>query len=172
MPFKLSVGLCRKIGLPDYGSVGASCSLEIELDPSLLASDPQALRQRIQHAYSVCQAAIDEQLASAPSNPDTTSPTGSTNCLPAGAPNGRDPPRNGQTANGQPASEKQLAYARQLAAQIRGLGVRRLDELAGRVCGKPLADLSSVDASSLIDMMKAIKAGTVDLDAALSGAPP
>ena len=32
MPMKLNVGVSRKVGLPDYGSVGASCNLELELD--------------------------------------------------------------------------------------------------------------------------------------------
>ena len=36
MPMKLNVGVSRKVGLPDYGSVGASCNLELELDAGLL----------------------------------------------------------------------------------------------------------------------------------------
>jgi len=31
---KLSVGLNKKIGQPDYGRVGAFCSVDVELDPA------------------------------------------------------------------------------------------------------------------------------------------
>ncbi len=38
MPLTLNDGLTKEIGLPDYGSVGASCHVEIELDGSLVAN--------------------------------------------------------------------------------------------------------------------------------------
>ena len=35
MPLRLNVGLSRKLGQPDFGSLGATCQVEVELDSSL-----------------------------------------------------------------------------------------------------------------------------------------
>ena len=44
MPMTLSIGLSRKLGLPDYGSLGASCNVTVESDAVLLHDDLAAGR--------------------------------------------------------------------------------------------------------------------------------
>jgi len=162
MPTKLSVGLSKKIGLPDFGSLGASCSLELELPHDTL-HDPEAFCRQVQNAYAACSKAINEELARQQGQAN-----GAAGVRSQPAPTS---PQNGTVPNnGHQASEKQHAYLRQLAGQVKGLGVRKLETLAQKMFGKPVASISSLEASGLIDTLKSIKAGEINLDAAMNGA--
>jgi hypothetical protein len=165
MPLTLTVGLSKKKGLPEYGSVGASCSVAVELDGSVLENDMEAFQSRVKKAYTACARAINDELShqQVHDQPPATS-NGHAHS------NGNGHAATTSNGNGHRASDKQLDYARQLACQIRGLGVRRLEALAEKMFNKPIAELSTLDGSGLIDTLKAIKAGEVKLADALDRA--
>lgn len=72
MPLKLHVGLSKKIGLPNYGSLGASCSVEVELDSHLLARGSGEFHEEVRRTFEACAQAVQEELTRhAPSNGQT-----------------------------------------------------------------------------------------------------
>jgi hypothetical protein len=73
MGIRLHVEVCKKEGTANYGSIGATCGLEVEIDLATLA-DPTAAAARIRGFYSLCELAMNEELArlkdpAAPTNP-------------------------------------------------------------------------------------------------------
>ncbi len=176
MPMKLTLGLCKKLGLPDYGSLGATCHLELELDQMLLQQDLAAFHQQVQDAYTACRQAVQDELArerpqqtvaqcAAAQSGSTPEATTGANHQPGSHSNG-----NGNSNGPYAASEKQLSYINQLARQIKGLGARRLEALAEQMYGKTPAELTSLEASALIDQLKAIKSGELNLEGLFAGA--
>jgi hypothetical protein len=172
---KLNVGISKKIGLPDYGNLGTTCNVEVEVDGGLIFDDLDGFHQKVKQAYVACAQAVNDELCRQQGSGGQTvnhTPAVSSNGTggqAAATTNGNgNGHRNG--TNGGGASQKQLNYANQLAGQINGLGARRLEALANKMFGKPIAGLSSLDASGLIDTLKAIKDGRLELHAALDGA--
>jgi hypothetical protein len=179
MPLKLNVGLSKKIGLPDYGSLGASCHVEVELESSLLQTDLDGFQERAQRAFTACCQAVNDELARHRAKDDGRDVQRQVSFRAANDNAGRGHSGNGHSATGNGAgkgsphhraSAKQLGFAEQLAGEIRGLGGHGLETLAQKLYGKPLNGLSSLDASGLLDTLKAIKAGDINLDTALNGA--
>jgi hypothetical protein len=187
MPLKTNVGVSRKVSDNNYGSCGASVNLEVELDSALI-NEPDRFHERIRQVFRLAQQAIDEELTRQHSSGTASHVTNGNNGHAAQPTNngngtGHATNGNGQHANGNGnghatngngksvASEKQMTFARQLAGQIKGLGVRKLESLAAKMFNKPLASLSTMDASGLIDMLKSIKDGTVSVETALEGSP-
>jgi len=175
MPLTLNVGLAKKIGQPDYGSLGASCNVQFELHSALLQTDLAAFHRQVRNAYIACQQAINDELARNQHQPGRAGnghaqqhDQSHGNAVEHGNGHSSYDGKNGD--NGHRASQKQFEYIDQLARRIRGLGVRRLETLAEKMFSKPVADLTSLDASGLIDCLKAIKEGEIDLERALNGA--
>ena len=161
MPLKINVGLNRKVGEANYGSRGACVNFEVEVEPTLVEK-PDQLRERVRYLFQLAKTSVEEELNGHGAQ-DAANPGHNGNGN-AGVSN-----TNGN-GHGHQATDKQLGYARQLAGQVQGLGQRRLDELTIKMFGKPITELTTLDASGLIDMLKQLKAGDVDLAAALNGA--
>jgi hypothetical protein len=180
MTMKLNVSVNKKIGQPDFGSLGASCGVEVELPHNIVFDDLEAFHRHARNVYVAATQAVNDELARHQQGSGTAShaTNNATNSQAAQSSQQNGSNGNGQHANGNGqrngtsghgASEKQLGYARQLAKSIQGLGIRRLETLAQKLYGKPLVGLTTMDASGLIDTLKSIKDGTISLDAALEG---
>jgi hypothetical protein len=180
MPLKLSAGISRKMGLPNYGSLGAVCQVELELDGSLLEHEQEAFAHHVRQCYAACARAVDEELerqqaamvADQQQTMETQTEGGQTSPDGNGNGNGNGSAAARADANGhdvQRASARQIEYARVLAGQIRGLGLRRLETFCQALLTKPLAELTGADASHLIDTLKSIRAGRLALAGILNG---
>lgn len=155
MPLTLNVSVSRKIGLPAYASAGASCAVQIELDPCVF-SQPESFRAKVEQAFEMCRQAVTEELAQADSQSAKLQPApvapgkGTGMALVQGELDLPLPPL---------ATERQLDFLYQLARQIAGLGGQRLALVAEHRYGHSLNELSASEASSLIDLLKEIRAG-------------
>ena len=156
MPLTLNVGLSKKVGLPDYGSLGVSCNVAVELDSALLLHDVDGFQQKVKQAYLACHQAVQEELhrqqrpalASATSHPPASS-------------NGQ--PTNGGRTNGQSRDQTRRATASQVRA-IEAIARKQHIDLANllrqRFGTDKTAELSITEASSLIDELKAAANGS------------
>ena len=52
----------KRISQPDFGSLEASCSIEVAFDPSLIFDDVAGFRIRAKQAYTACRRAVDDEL--------------------------------------------------------------------------------------------------------------
>ena len=59
---KLHAGVSKKVGLPGFSSASASCTVEAELDSSLL-QDHEGFQIVVQRAYASCEKAVQDQIA-------------------------------------------------------------------------------------------------------------
>ena len=161
MPLKLNVGLSKKIGLPDYGSLGASVNLELELDSGAIG-DPDRLRQQIRHLFGLAKSSVDEELSQshAPLRHNTNGNGHAANSPSNGNGHSHSTTGHAHNENGQPSrlpANGRVATNSQIRA-IRAISQRRRLDLgqllSNRFRLQRPEDLSLADASALIDELK------------------
>ena len=75
MAMKIHVGLQKKVGQPNYGSLGASCQIEFEMDSTILESNMDGFHDRVNGAFLACRQAVNLQLRQQQSERDVESTT-------------------------------------------------------------------------------------------------
>jgi hypothetical protein len=159
MPLKANIGLSKKVGLPDYGSLGANCQLELELDASLIG-DAEAFHEKIQRLYALANQAVVDQLArqaTAPSN----NGNGNGHAKPGNGRNGNGAHTNGNgngRTNGDvdnsPASNKQIKYLLDIARQRHRMDLAQTAEFCREQVGiNDVYQLTKSQASVVIDRL-------------------
>ena len=163
MTIKISVGVNKKIGLPDYGSAGGHCNIEIEAGDSVL-DDAKQFLLRVQDAYELARQSVEEELSHhRPSN--ATSNGGASQSQSFGQSERKPEPRQeyrsnpNSTGSSYNASPKQQQFIAALVKGVKGLDWRKLDKYCDTKFGKVCSQLSSKEASALIEDLKAAKSG-------------
>jgi hypothetical protein len=154
---KLHAGVSKKVGLPGFSSASASCTIEAELDSSLL-QDHEGFQVVVRRAYQSCEQAVQDQIARLTSDDhiDTTQPQEVVEVRTSPAITGASVTRipAAQFSN-QPSPRP--ATASQVKA-IRAIAARRKIDLVGLLrerFGLSTADeLGIRQASNLIDELK------------------
>ena len=161
MPLRLNIGLSKKVGLPDYGSLGASVNLELELDSGAIG-DPDRLQQQIRHLFGLAEKSVEEKLSGR--QPNSHADNGHGREIPHnGSGNGHSRSdhssgngQNGQTSrhssNGRAATNSQVRAIRAITSR-QGVDLDQL--LSSRYSIRYPEDLTLADASALIDELKA-----------------
>ena len=162
MAIKINVGVNKKIGLPDYGSAGGHCNIEIEADNSLLENADRFL-QRVKDAYEVARQSVEEELSH--HRPGNAGRPHAYQQREEPAPQKQDYQRQEYRSNSSGGdsryvvSEKQLTFIWQLCKGIKGLDKRSLEKYCDSKFGKASGQLSTREASALIEDLKAAKSG-------------
>jgi hypothetical protein len=153
---KLNAGVSKKVGLPGFSSASASCTIEAELDSSLL-QDHEGFQVVVRRAYQSCEQAVQDQIARLTSDSsEATQPQEVVEVRTAPAISGATVTRI-PTAQFTSQPSPRPATASQVKA-IRAIAARRKIDLVGLLrerFGLNTADeLGIRQASTLIDELK------------------
>jgi len=180
MTIKINVGVNKKIGLPDYGSAGGHCNIEIEADNSILDNAEQFL-QRVKDAYEMARQSVEEELLhhrpGGRTNGNTSANTRQQRAEPAQhrqeqcqeyrqdyrqdyrSDNAGSYSGGGNSGGNRTVSPKQQQFIASLVKGIKGLNWNTLDRYCSVQFGKNTNQLTPKEASALIEDLKAAKSG-------------
>jgi DNA primase len=159
---KANVGLSRKLS-ENYQSTGFSLNLEGEINASL--DNPETVIERVRELYDLADEALQRQIeahqsdsaiASRDADPKPSN-NGHSNGRPAPDANGQ-PSRNGhrneKPQNGEPATNKQVAFLQTLAKRQKLIGPK-LEEFIEETIGRRSTpyDLSKKEAGAVIEAL-------------------
>lgn len=168
MPLKLNVGLSRKIGLPDDGSLGASCHVELELDGATLRSDAAGFRQQVELAFSACSQAVQDELARQQGAQQAS--VARRAIATAEMQRGRQGQARGRnTRVSKRATANEVRCVKQMINRIESLGAGA-DNLMQKMFGKDLCQLSGLEIKGLIASLREMEAGNIRPSNATCGA--
>lgn len=161
MPMRANIGLSRKVGQPDYGSLGASCHLDIELDGAVLQQDPDLVRRHVRNVFALCSQAVDEELVrqqSLTDRPPGDNGQGASRPAASAGGNGGNGHRRGRNGNGDGSRgaggpPMTASQRRAIFAIAHRLNIDPADE-ANHEFGVELARMTVGEASKLIDHLK------------------
>jgi len=159
MTIKINVGVNKKIGLPDYGSAGGHCNIEIEADNSIL-DDAEDFLQRVRDAYEVARMSVEEELSHhRPSGNATQSRAEPQQQRQEYHNDNSRSDNNSGGGNRYIASAKQQQFIASLVKGVKGLDWKMLDKYCNSKWGANTSQLSPKQASELIYDLKAAKSG-------------
>ncbi len=168
---KLHAGVSKKVGLPGFSSASASCTIEAELDSSLL-QDHEGFQVVVRRAYQSCEKAVQDQIARLTNDgPEASEPQEVVEVR-------TSPAITGASVNRIPATQftnqpnPRPATASQVKA-IRAIAARRKIDLVGLLrerFGLTTADeLGIRQASALIDELRSDEPATTSTNGHANG---
>lgn len=153
MPLKASIGLSRKVGQENYGSLGANCQLEIELDASLVG-DAEAFHEKIQRLYALANQAVTDQLAQKAASNGNGNAHENGYQRPANTRNQNGNGRGNDDNNNSPASNRQIKYLLDIARQKHRMDLAQTAEFCREQVGvNDIYQLTKNQASTVIDRL-------------------
>lgn len=145
MPVRINVGLSKKIGQQNFGSLGATCNVEFELDGGYDNGSTERFQDAVRRAYGACRDAVEAELSQhdqgSGAQPEVQNRPPQTNRI-------ANHSNSGAQTRGATASQVRAIHA---IANRNGVAVAGV---LGRFNVSRPEDLSIRDASALIDQLK------------------